>query len=460
MKIDISTIINIFASADKTGENSKKIDTYLEYNKLGNFLNGSEKYEELGCEFKQLKKSQQKSLLKIYNEAKDYIVKNFVKNNTTFKITKENIEEYQNIYNNLHYKEGDETLSNSELEIFDKIKKSLYEYCKNNQYDLEERDPDNLDYNFILSELSKRDKKEYEMRKKGQTVVNIIKNPYDTNLLKTVVEKRIANENIPALDKNKYSTDLGNGKYDKPATQKTELCWAHAGINSLLQSKEGKNLLNSNRYYDEKTGVFAIHLQEAENNGLHDGIYVITPKEIEIEGKNLSSGEGDITAWMIAIKRYFQEMQANPELMNKAEEKGQMISDVDKGNYQFRFFEIITGAESSRKNSWDDVRLQVGVSYGKNDIKFDDIADLVSNKKGAAIICIGGHAISVVGINGDKLLVQESNLSENLGEIYYDDENNHTLFERTDSINNAPTYALSMHDFEHYNFGEGIIKWK
>lgn len=460
MKIDISRIINQFTSADNAGANSNKIDTYLEYHKLGEFLNGSQSYEELGCEFNQLKKSEQKSLVKIYKEAKEYITKNFLQNNNSIQISEDNIDNYKEIYEDLNYKNYMETITETELKLYDKIKNGLYIYCQNNNYDLEGADYDNLDYNFILKQISKRNQKEAEMREKGQLVVDRISNPYDNNLLKDAINKRITEENIQTLDTSKYSVDLGNGKYDKSAKQETELCWAHAGINGLLLSEEGQKLLNSNKYYDEKTGVFAIHIQEAEDNGLHGGIYTITPEELEAEGANLSSGEGDITAWMIAIKRYFDEMQQNPELIKKAQKKGQVISDVEKGNAQFRFFELITGAEPSRQNAWDEARLQVGVSYGKNDIKFNDIADIVSNKKGAAIICIGGHAISVVGINGDKLLVQESNLSENLGEIFFDDENNHTLFERTDSINNMPTYALSKHDFEHYNFGEGVIKWK
>lgn len=460
MKIDISRIITQFTAADKAGQDSNKIDTYLEYRKLGEFLNGSQNYEELGCDFNQLKKSQQKSLLKMYNEAKDFITNKFLQSNSSFQITDDNLNDYQKIYQELMYKNDSENTSESELKLYDNIKKSLYNYCQNNNYDLEGLNYADLDYNFILKQLSKRNKKEVEMREKGFVVVDRIRNPYNNELLKEAVNKRIAEENIPHLDSNKYSVDIGNGEYDKSATQKTELCWAHAGINSLLLSEEGRSLLESNSYYDKKTGVFAIHIQEAEDNGLHGGIYTITPEELESEGIDLSSGEGDVTAWMIAIKRYFDEIQQSPELMKNANTKGQVIMNVEKGNAQFRFFELITGAEPSRQNLWDHTRLQVGVSYGKNDIKFNDIADLISNNKGAAIICIGGHSMSVVGIDNHKLLIQESNLVENLDEIFFDKENNHILFEKTDSINNMPTYALSAHDFEHYNFGEGIIKWK
>lgn len=193
---------------------------------------------------------------------------------------------------------------------------------------------------------------------------------------------------------------------------------------------------------------------------MHGGIYVITPEELEAEGKSLSEGEGDVTVWMVALNRYFQEMQQNPELMQKADDNKQMIKDIHSGNAQFRFFEIITGAKASRQNLFNDTRLQVGVSYGKNDITITDMKDLVSNQKGAAIICIGGHAMSVVGIKDNKLLIQESNNSTSFSEEIYDSENNHILFIKTDDINGNPTYELTEYDFEHYNFGEGVIKWE
>ena len=147
-------------------------------------------------------------------------------------------------------------------------------------------------------------------------------------------------------------------------------------------------------------------------------------------------------------------------LMENGNKNNQIIMDVDNGNAQFRFFEIITGAQSSRKNLFDNTRLQIGVSYGKNDITFNDIKDLVTNKKGAAIVVLKNHAMSVVGVRDDKLLIQESNQSENLGEVFFDKHRNHTLFVKTEPINGMPTYELSAHDFEHYNFGEAVIKWK
>ena len=380
--------------------------------------------------------------------------------NNNIEITEDNADEYKEIYINYQIKENRGELNKSETKIYDVLQKSLYDYCVSQEYDLHDMDYKDVNYDFVVSELLKRNKIEKEMREKGSVVLESLKTPYDNNLLKEAVEKRIADENIQELDANKYSVDVGNGKYDKLATQQTELCWAHASINVLNLTEEGKILLNSNKYYDKKTGVFAIHLQEAEDNGLHEGIYVITPEEIEAEGKNLSDGEGDVTVWMIAIKRYFEEMKQNSELLEKANKKGQLFLDVEEGNVKNRFFEIITGAQSSRQNLYKSTRLQTGISYGKNDIMFDDISDLVSNGKGAVIIGFGGHAMSVVGIKDDKLLIQESNNSEDVGEIFFDKNRNHMIFVKTEPINGKPTYEVTKHDFEHYNFEEAVIKWK
>lgn len=337
MTKNISGIITMFSSMDKSGASVDKIDTYLEYYKLGEYLNGQNNIDGIEQTYSELDKSEQNKLIQIYNKAKKYINNTFLQKGNEIKLTKDNISEYQEIYYNLRYKDYKNELTKDEQKIFDTLQKSLYNYCINEQYDLSNTEPDGVDYYFVLSEIAKRDRIEAEMVEKGKVVLDRLENPYDNNLLKTAVEKRIADENIQALNPDNYSVDLGNGEYDKPATQETELCWAHSGINVLDLTEEGKILLNSNKYYDKRTGVFAIHLQEAEDNGLHGGIYVITPDELEMEGKSLSSGEGDVTAWMVAIKRYFDEMQQNPELMEKADKKGQLIMDVNEGNFQFRF---------------------------------------------------------------------------------------------------------------------------
>lgn len=455
MNIDFEKIINSFTSFDNKGSSVKKIDTYLEYYRLGDYLNGNHSSEITG--YNELDNSQQNQLLILYNNAKTFLAKKFLKVDNLIKIDDNNVNEYRVLYLKLANQQG---TPQSDDEVFDFLQKSLYQYCVASGYDMSDLQYNECDYGFVISEIQRRNKIEAKMVEDSKIVLDKIEHPYDNKNLKNAVSEYIKTNDIKPLNSENYSVDVGNGKFDKIATQKTELCWAHAGINSLLIPDKGKKLLESHRYYDKTTGVFAIHLEEAEKYGLHKGIYIITPEEIAKEGSQLSEGEGDVTAWMIAIKKYFDELNQNPEILKKVQDNNKMIMDINEGNAQFRFFELITGGNANRKKLWDNTRLQNGISYGRNDIKFDEIADVINNKKGAAIIVLGGHGISVVGVKDDNLLVQESNNSEDFPSEFYDEERNHYIFNPTESINGAKTYKVSKHDFEHYNFGEAVIKWK
>lgn len=234
MKIDISSIINKFAGLDNAGEKPSKIDTYLEYYKLGEYLSGNLYTEELPS-YNDLKKRDKNLLQKAYQEAKKYLNESFSKKDNCIQITSSNAEEYAQIYHNLSFE--DESRASQD---YDLLGKALYEYCKNNGYDMSGLTYDNCDYNFIISCIVKRDKTEAEMRERGQVVLDRIKNPYDNDILKNAVEKRIREESIQTLNPTKYTSDIGNGQYDKPATQKTNLCWAHAGIKSLSLTEKGR----------------------------------------------------------------------------------------------------------------------------------------------------------------------------------------------------------------------------
>ena len=258
------------------------------------------------------------------------------------------------------------------------------------------------------------------------------------------------------------SIDLGNGKFDKPATQQTEVCWALASINSLLTTKEGTKLLESNKYYDKDTGVFAIHLQEAEDNGFHDGIYIITPEDIKKESPDLVQGEGDAAAYIIALKRYFEEVNRNPELKAKMESEKHSVIDMDSGNYSFRFFEVLTGGKFSQYGFRDmKGTLHNGIGTGEPYCtgSFEEIYNLADKKEGAIVLVIAAHSISVIGVRDGKLLIQESNNSEDFSRDFSDKNREHVLFHRIEDINGAPAYELSQDDYEHYINAMSFIKW-
>ena len=458
MSIDFKKILNNFTSFDKKGSSSKKIDTYLEFYKLSDYLNGNN--SENMTAYNELDISQQNKLLELYNNAKCFLEKEFSNSDNLIQIDDNNVKEYKYLYSNLLKKLNWDEMEKGEEKVFDFLQKSLYQYCIAVGYDMLDLKYDECDYNFILERIQHRNQIEAKMVEDSKIVIDKIKNPYNNKKLKNAVSEYIKTNDIKPLNNENYSGDIGNGKFDKIATQKTELCWAHAGINTLLLTDEGKKLIESNTYYDKTTGVFAIHLEEAENYGLHGGIYIITPEEIAKESSQLSEGEGDVTAWMIAIKKYFDELNQNPEILEIVQDDNKIIMAIDEGNAQFRFFELITGGKANRRNLWDETRLQNGIFYGRNDITFDEIADIVNNQKGAVIIVLGGHAISVIGIQGDNLLVQESNNSDQFSKDYFDNEKQQTIFNPIEPINNMKTYKVSKHNFEHYNFGEAVIKWK
>lgn len=344
-----------------------------------------------------------------------------------------------------------------------KIQDALYKFAIDNGYELDNDNPDEYNYTFIMRELKSIIQLKEEREEIAQKTLANINKPYNNAKLKNRLNDYVKQNDIKPLSETNSEIDLGNGKFDKIATQKNNICWALASINSLLTSEQGTKLLESNRCYDKKTGVYAIHLQEAEDKGFHDGIYIITPEDILSEGSNLAEGEGDVTAYLIAIQRYFTEVNQNPEIANKMEAEKHTVRNLDNGNYGFRFFEILTGGVFSKYDYRDmDKPLQKGIGSGSTGScgNFQQVADIISSKKGAVTIAIGGHSISVVGVRDGKLLVQESNNNADFSKEYFDAERNHVIFNQIEDINGAPAYELSQDDFEHYIQAVSFIKWE
>lgn len=454
------SIIKYFANLDSAGSSNKKIDTLLEYNKLGTYLNGGF-YDNKLESYSNLDENEQTLLKTFYNSLKDKFLKSVTDNEKLPKINIDNALEYANLENQLtSWSKDDDELSKL---MCKKMREAMYKFAMDNGYELDGDDPDEFSYTFIMRELKKIIQLRKEREEIAQKTLANINKPYNNAKLKNRLHDYIKENNIKPLSETNSEIDFGNGKFDKIATQKTNVCWALASINSLLTSEKGTKLLESNLYYDKKTGVYAIHLQEAEDNGFLDGIYIITPDDILSESGKLAEGEGDATAYLIAIKRYFTEVNQNPELADKMEAEKHTVRDLENGNYGFRLFEILTGGIFS-KYDYSDMNkpLQKGIGSGSPSAcgKFEYVADIINSKKGAVTIAVGGHSISVIGARDGKLLVQESNNSDDFSEEYSDIERNHVIFNRIEDINGAPAYELSQDDFEHYIQAVSFIKWE
>ena len=448
-------VLRMIASSDSAGASASQIDTYAEFNKLGEYLNGQLKAETVYAE---LPKQEQNTLQTLYNNLKNKFNEWFQNNNNLPQINIDNAQEYAAIYRKL-------TNSKDSEMYMQKIENALFQFVCQYDEDAKELGPSMCDYDYMIRNIKKRLEINKANKEQGEKSLQILREPYDRTKLEDSVQNFLeANEVSKPSSKRKV--DLGNGKFDKPATQKTNVCWALAGINTLLTTEEGKELLESNCYYDKQSGVFAIHLQEAENNNLHDGIYIITPEDIIAESGELAEGEGDAVAYLIAVRRYFDEVRQNPELQNKMERENHSVRDVDSGNFGFRFFEIMTGGSFSYyndiKKKFLDIDVQPGIGTGNpTAIEFEDISDIITNKRGAVVLGVGGHSISVVGMNaeGDKLIIQESNNSEDFSEVFSANKGSYILFNRIDDINGAPAYELSKEDFDNYIQAVSFIKW-
>ena len=337
-----NSIIKFFSGSDSAGKNSR-IDTMLEYEKLGEYLNGSR--TENAPAYSELSEKDKDTLQKYYAKLKDKFAKFLSNENKLPEITADNLNDYTLLYRELGMKSS---RSQIEEQKYQKIINSLYQYAENNGYDLSGIEPDQVDFLYIMNEVKKLAKIKEDRAILAEKSLEFINKPYNNSELKSAVNKYLKEHDIKKQTDSAGSIDLGNGKFDKPATQQTEVCWALASINSLLTTKEGTKLLESNKYYDKDTGVFAIHLQEAEDNGFHNGIYIITPEDIKKESPDLVQGEGDAAAYIIALKRYFEEVNRNPELKAKMESEKHSVIDMDSGNYSFRFFEVLTGGKFSQ----------------------------------------------------------------------------------------------------------------
>ena len=452
-----SLILNHIASLDSAGKSKANIDTLLEYNKLGEYLNGN--YIEGLAQYEELSMKDKNTLQELYTNLKDKFKNQIFSKDKQPTINGDNASLYAEMYTRLKYKrDRDET----EQQTLNKLQNVLYQFALDNGYDLNDSAPEEINYLFVIKEVQKMIKTKQDRESGAKKTLRAVNNPYNNSKLQERIKTYIKENNISTTTIPTNNIDLGNGSFDKTATQKTEVCWALASINALLTTEKGKRLLESNSYYDKETGIFAIHLQEAEDNGFHDGIYIITPEDIQNESGKLAEGEGDASAYLIAIKRYFEEVKQSPELADKMEDEKHTVRNMDLGNYSFRFFEILTGGKFSKYDYLDINRpTQKGIGTGGPSAcgNFEEVCNIVNNKNGAVVLVCGEHAISVVGVRDGKLIVQESNNSELFSEEYSDLERNHVIFNRIENINGAPAYELSQDDYEHYIQAVSFLKW-
>jgi len=252
-------------------------------------------------------------------------------------------------------------------------------------------------------------------------------------------------------DVNLPDGDLNN---NVPFQKEAANCWAHGAVTSLASTKAGENMLKSHMYRDEARGVTSVHLQEAQNNGLGNnktGIYTFTDKEIAEGAKKYGSGDGDVTAYMLATEKYLREKGENPSARH--------ASDY---NSPQRMYEIVSGGKTRYclDNNYINMGINLCAVEDGNMYNYETLYNGVKSGNVAGQIVVGAsnrrsaHAIAIVGTSPNgNLLIQDPINKGRLNQMYTyvnNDGKKVEPFKRTNPVNGAPTYELSKEMYEKY----------
>ncbi len=461
---NMQKIISHIGGFDALGKHPSQIDTQKEYNLLGQYLNGSYKIE--GVDLEKINRSDKKALKNLFtqlNEKWGDFTNDKVEGNI---VTRENLKKYLDRFDELLMAPPN-YLSEEELkQAKDKINLALEAYMR----ELGMPEPFWGDYAFQIKQRLKVLDFIENAEKNSKDVLENIKNPPPKEILEAKVKEYLATNKSISTD-NAKNFDTGDGDFNETVYQKSDVCWGLGGINSLAQSKVGLALLENYRYRDEESGIYAIRLKEAENCGLPSGgIYIITPQDIVNAGETIAEGDGDSVAYLLAIDKYFEELnKCKPELAAEMGNSHKYTNDIVDGNLSSRFFEIITGGTTTIISSTSEVSNEIpkGISLG-NGISYRQIHKIVGSGNGAAVLSLMDinsdseieHAISVVGVKGDNLLIQESMNNSELFLSTYKDFNNKNIFTETEPINGSPTYILSMKNFNDFITNRSVLRWE
>lgn len=167
----------------------------------------------------------------------------------------------------------------------------------------------------------------------------------------------------------------GDGTLSTNGKQMTGNCWAHAGLNSMLATPQGAEIVNN--LITKKNGVISVKIPEAANKGLPqpkgDGIYTFSEQDLTDGFVNQSMGDGDVTALMLAINQYFEDAGLKDGLANRMD-----------GNYGARMFEILTGQKF--ENFHYSIPDGIGCTCGVSDRLYNNMKELLENGAGAITV--------------------------------------------------------------------------
>lgn len=177
-----------------------------------------------------------------------------------------------------------------------------------------------------------------------------------------------------------------NGLIDENFKQgNTGDCWLLSGINSMVSTPEGRQLVNESIKLD-KNGNYEITLKGVNKT------YTVTPQELK-GSNNLSTGDGDLRAVEIAVDKYFREAvpQGRPDI---------------KGNTCGKAFELFTDKPvKTAQSSEDRTNFLNDIQKNKNNIAAVTGAsqkipkDINATVNGEKVKIYSSHAYTILNVD-------------------------------------------------------------
>ena len=163
--MNINNIINYFASFDSAGKNTSQVDTLLEYNMLGRFLNGSEtiKDNNNSIGINDVKENEKQQLQQLYSGLKAKYTE-FLNNKETIEVNDNNAKKYAKVLTDMEMLSDPDKTDETDTQNINKIRQGLYQYVLDNNYDLGGLQPDEINYDFVINNLLN---KKYQVHSKG-----------------------------------------------------------------------------------------------------------------------------------------------------------------------------------------------------------------------------------------------------------------------------------------------------
>lgn len=241
------------------------------------------------------------------------------------------------------------------------------------------------------------------------------------------------------LDNNDLFIDAANGTIDKVNYQgRTGDCWLLAGLNSIAESENGKNLIKECISVNPETQDVTVKL-----NGGKDE-FLISQHELLKHG-NLSKGDYDLRAVEIAFKRYFNSLTP-PRTLD--------------GGFAYETFEILTGNKSSivtTINPQDPEETSLKVVEGDKFIQFNSKnAQQFKNKP--LIIMAGDDALDELEkMQPNAAICADANTSEyELHQYWIRIEGQNVIVKEPHNSSNEKTYTREEF-FEKFNGGLNVM---